>query len=81
MLVIKTPICCCGDSLGALRHEVHVKLELGLQTKSRKGVFTHTLNSACVKGAWWHTTQARSFVNMLAITLIQHNGVKGTATI
>lgn len=35
-----------------------MELELGLQTKSRKSVFTHPLNSACVKEAWWHTTQA-----------------------
>lgn len=43
---------------GAQIHEVHLELELGLQTKSRTSIFTHTLNSACVKGARWQTTQA-----------------------
>lgn len=30
----------------------------GVRARSRESVFTHTRNSACVKGAWWHTTQA-----------------------
>lgn len=55
-LAVKMRICCCGGSPGALGHEFHVELQLGLRTRSKKK-YIHTY-CACVQGAWMQMTRA-----------------------